>query len=141
MDDLAGLALGAALMNLPWTIIGVMLAGPLFYYEQQCDALVSAFSAQHDVADKEEGLLGDVKNKLFWVERFVPRKFGKVRPGEMDECRVIARKHGIVLDPIWTLSSWEVAQMQARDKPNVVMLHTGGALGLCGLAQRWPEEF
>ena len=63
---------------------------------------------------------------------------------------------------MWTLASWEVAQQLAdqatsqRQRPSlegtgevlaadqderVVVLMTGGGLGLHGLAQRWPDQF
>ena len=58
----------------------------------------------------------------------------------------VAQEHGILLDPIWTLAAWEVAQQlsgQPADEGQVsVMLHTGGsALALQGLSQRFPEIF
>ena len=56
----------------------------------------------------------------------------------------IAQRHGILLDPIWTLSSWEVCEQLAKHEHSsrtVIMLHTGGALGLQGLAQRYPGQF
>lgn len=58
----------------------------------------------------------------------------------------VAQEHGILLDPIWTLAAWEVAQQlsgQLVDEHQVpVMLHTGGAaLALQGLSQRFPDLF
>lgn len=63
----------------------------------------------------------------------------------------IARQHGVLLDPIYTLAAWEAA-LEAAQQPGlaagspaesdrVVMLHTGGASGLHGLAQRFPNSF
>jgi D-cysteine desulfhydrase len=71
--------------------------------------------------------------------------------GEIVDCQRIARQTGILLDPIYTLAGWEVAERKARDfsgdwrrgtaRENwkVVFLHTGGTLGLFGLAQRYPS--
>ena len=42
----AGLALGVALLGLPWKIIGVMLAGKVEYYTQQQQALTEACLAE-----------------------------------------------------------------------------------------------
>lgn len=57
----------------------------------------------------------------------------------------IAQEHGILVDPIYSLAAWEAAsqalQIQQREKSRVVMLHTGGALGLQGVAQRYPDWF
>lgn len=65
-----------------------------------------------------------------------------------------AKRHGILLDPIYSLAAWEVAseaaellqtKFSATDHEGygckVVMLHTGGACGLHGLAQRCPDSF
>lgn len=56
----------------------------------------------------------------------------------------IAQQHGILLDPIYTMASWEKA-CQLLDEPErqgpVIMLHTGGLLGWQGLAQRFPNDF
>ena len=45
-QGLAGLALGVALLGLPWKILGVMLAGNIEYYTQQQQALTEACSAE-----------------------------------------------------------------------------------------------
>lgn len=78
-------------------------------------------------------------------------RFGKVFEGEIVECQRIARQTGILLDPIYTLAGWEVAERKAREFHGeggrgtareirkVVFLHTGGTLGLFGLAQRYPS--
>lgn len=98
--------------------------------------------------------------RLNWVQRAAPRKFGKVLPGEIATCQEIASAHGIVLDPVWTLAAWESAVAAAsppsslhegglevegavpdRQGGDVIMIHTGGTMGLFGLAQRYPQEF
>lgn len=65
----------------------------------------------------------------------------------------VARTHGILLDPIYSLAAWEVAVELAGGRAvegstkalsgsgPVAMLHCGGALGLHGLAQRYPNDF
>jgi 1-aminocyclopropane-1-carboxylate deaminase/D-cysteine desulfhydrase-like pyridoxal-dependent ACC family enzyme len=179
----AGLALGAALLGLPWTVTGVMLAAQPPYYQQQQQALTLAFCEAHGWPDAE-AVQQDTAQRLHWVPRQVPRKFGKVLAGEVAACQSVAQQHGIVLDPIWTLAAWELCCKLAGSTPAetavgshagssssgststvtlqhqqqqrqqcageeaiqqqqevVVMLHTGGMLGLCGLAQRLPDQF
>ena len=64
--------------------------------------------------------------------------------GELARCGELARRHGVPLDPVWTLAAWDEAEAMARRAPagqRVMMLHTGGVGGaLCGLAQRYPDE-
>ena len=100
-------------------------------------------------ADSED-LQAAVAAALQWAERAAPRKFGRVLPGEIARCREVAQRTGIVIDPIWSLAAWEAAEALASEQAaaggggsgrTVVMLHTGGMLGLCGLAQRYPDQF
>ena len=115
----------------------------------------------------EAALQAGVAARLAWVPRAVPRKFGRVLPGEVEACRAVAQRHGVLLDPIWHLAAWEEAcRLAAGGTPAhdrdcdgsgsgssegaaaaaapgelIAMLHTGGTLGLCGLAQRFPDRF
>ena len=150
--------MAATLLDAPWTVTGIMLAGTEAYYWQQAAELCGAIQQQYGVqaadaselpvvgAQQPRGLLSmSVLQRLLplsWMQRQTPRPFGKVLPGEIEHCANVARHHGILLDPIWTLSSWEAAQEATQSGDDrVVMVMTGGALGLHGLAQRWPEDF
>ncbi|KAJ1422695.1 Tryptophan synthase beta subunit-like PLP-dependent enzyme [Sesbania bispinosa] len=57
----------------------------------------------------------------------------------MEVCQQIAQQTGILVDPVYTLAAWETAMLlsskEAEGGPEVVMLHTGGTLGMFGLAQ------
>ena len=57
----------------------------------------------------------------------------------------MARAHGVLLDPVYSLAAWEAAEALAAGGAaggaDVAMLHSGGGLGLHSLAQRFPEEF
>ncbi|XP_025815558.1 putative D-cysteine desulfhydrase 2, mitochondrial isoform X3 [Panicum hallii] len=70
-------------------------------------------------------------------------RFGKVLDGEIAMCRQVAQQTGVLLDPMYTLAAWEQAvDLCRRDsEAKVVMIHTGGTLGLFGLAQRYPPQF
>lgn len=139
-----------------------MLAGAQDYYQQQQRQLVAAFyheyqqrlrsttcgvEAEDAAADWAAGLESEVAARLAWVPRLTPRKFGKVLPGEVAQCQAVAQQHGILLDPMWNLAAWETASQLAKvaeaggGRERVAMIHTGGHLGLCGLAQRWPDQF
>ena len=55
-------------------------------------------------------------------------------------CRDIAQQTGVLTDPIYTLAAWQHwAALQDHDA-TPVLIHTGGALNLMGVAQRWPEQ-
>jgi D-cysteine desulfhydrase len=70
-------------------------------------------------------------------------RFGKVLDGEITMCREIAQQTGILLDPMYTLAAWEQAVKLCcgDNETKVVMIHTGGTLGLFGLAQRYSAQF
>ncbi|KAF8676222.1 hypothetical protein HU200_047093 [Digitaria exilis] len=132
-----GLALGA------WRVTAIMLADTLERYRQQEKSLVSDFEKLYP-----GNFLGMVENDTHgsivqWVERFSPRRFGKVLDGEISMCRQVAQQTGILLDPVYTLAAWEQAvDLCRRDsETKVVMIHTGGTLGLFGLAQRYSPQF
>lgn len=63
--------------------------------------------------------------------------------GEIGLVKVIAQRHGVVLDPVYSLAGWEVAAELAAQEggPLVVYVHSGGGLGLFGMAQRYPDQF
>ncbi|XP_010556352.1 PREDICTED: D-cysteine desulfhydrase 2, mitochondrial [Tarenaya hassleriana] len=140
-----GLGLAAMFFGLPWQIKAVMLADTLDNYKRQVERLASEFTRQflppifHIKLNEVDGGL------VNWIERRHPRKFGKVLEGEMEICRKIAQETGVLVDPVYTLAGWEAAagiavEEEAEDS-TVVMLHTGGTLGVFGLAQRYKSQF
>ncbi|XP_062110511.1 D-cysteine desulfhydrase 2, mitochondrial isoform X1 [Humulus lupulus] len=142
-----GLGLGTICLGLPWEITAVMLADTVEGYQQQEKHLISNFKRHFDLNSIENGL-DDIDNGIVhWVERHNPRKFGNVLKGEIEACQDIAQTTGILLDPIYTLSAWEMAtalsqtQKESKRDTKVVMLHTGGTLGMFGLAQRYRSYF
>lgn len=72
-------------------------------------------------------------------------RFGNVLEGEVEACKQIAQLTGISVDPVYTLAAWEMATLlsdkELKKDTNVVMLHTGGTLGMFGLAQRYKSYF
>lgn len=69
-------------------------------------------------------------------------RFGNILKGEVEICRKIAQETGILLDPVYTLAAWDLAtQLGQEECAKVVMLHTGGTLGMFGLAQRYKSYF
>ncbi|KAF5450182.1 hypothetical protein F2P56_030553 [Juglans regia] len=140
-----GLALGALCLGLPWEVTAVMLADTIDGYKQQERRLVSDFKrcfsfhlTDHSLNEVDSGMVN-------WVQRFHPRKFGNVLEGEVEACQQIAQNTGILVDPVYTLAAWELAaqlsEEEAKGAVKVVMLHTGGTLGIFGLAQRYRSYF
>ncbi|XP_024007196.1 D-cysteine desulfhydrase 2, mitochondrial isoform X2 [Eutrema salsugineum] len=126
------------LHRLPWEINAVMLADTLENYKRHEDRLMAEFTRQF-LASMVCSSLDMIK----WVDRQHPRKFGKVLEGEVEMCRKIAQETGVLVDPMYTLAAWETATELVQDEKSsiVVMLHTGGTLGMFGLAQRYKSCF
>jgi len=64
--------------------------------------------------------------------------------GEVEKCQQIAKQTGILVDPVYTLAAWETAMFLSSnnaEEAEVVLLHTGGTLGMFGLAQRYKNYF
>ncbi|XP_068657271.1 D-cysteine desulfhydrase 2, mitochondrial isoform X2 [Aristolochia californica] len=138
-----GLALGALCLQLSWEVTAVMLADTIEGYKRQEQHLISEFKRLYGLEYLTvNGVAGGI---VQWVQRIYPRKFGNVLEGEVEACQQIARQTGILVDPIYTLAAWEQATLLCQEEVErgvkVVMLHTGGTLGMFGLAQRYKTHF
>ncbi|XP_028796399.1 D-cysteine desulfhydrase 2, mitochondrial-like isoform X2 [Neltuma alba] len=140
-----GLGLAARCLGFPWEVYAVMLADTIDAYREKQERLVSEFKKHFNVQFIDHSANKEDARIVHWVERFRPRKFGKVLEGEMQTCQQVARQTGILVDPVYTLAAWEMATRlcneEAKGGPEVVMLHTGGTLGTFGLAQRYKNYF
>lgn len=139
-----GLGLAAMYLGLPWKITAVMLADTMDTYRQQERRLIAEFKRQFRFLLDSHKLNGANDGIVHWVDRCHPRKFGNVLEGEIEACQQVAQQTGIPLDPVYTLAAWEMATRITcahEDDSNVVILHTGGTLGMFGLAQRYKSYF
>ncbi|OMO81535.1 Tryptophan synthase beta subunit-like PLP-dependent enzymes superfamily [Corchorus olitorius] len=138
-----GLSLGALCLGLPWKVTAVMLADTIDGYRKQERRLIFEFKKQFGFLLDTNKLNGVDDGIVHWVDRCRPRKFGNILEGEIEACQQIAQQTGIPVDPVYTLAAWETATeiTNANGDANVVMLHTGGTLGMFGLAQRYKSYF
>lgn len=140
-----GLAIGALCLGLPWEITALMLADKNDGYRKQEQRLISEFCRCSSLPLIDQVLDGANGGIVCWVERNCPRKFGNVLEGEVEECQQIAQQTGVLVDPVYTLAAWELAtQLSLEEREGgakVLMLHSGGTLGMFGLAQRYKSYF
>ncbi|KAL8534295.1 hypothetical protein ACS0TY_010343 [Phlomoides rotata] len=137
-----GLALGALSLGLPWEVCAVMLADKIDGYKRKEQNLITQFLTSYTSC--AVGLNRCVENAgiVQWLERSSPRRFGKILKGEVEECQKVAQQTGILVDPIYTLAAWDLAaNLSLEEDTKVVMLHTGGTLGMFGIAQRYKSYF
>ncbi|KAJ6431059.1 hypothetical protein OIU84_018537 [Salix udensis] len=139
-----GLGIGAQCLGLPWEVTAVMLADTIDAYRQQEQKLISDFRTRFGF-HLTDHCLNEVDGVVHWVGRCHQRKFGNILEGEIETCQHIAQQTGILVDPVYTLAAWEMATQLSREEmeggAQVVMLHTGGTLGMFGLAQRYKSYF
>ncbi|KAF3334810.1 D-cysteine desulfhydrase 2 [Carex littledalei] len=139
-----GIALGALLLGLPWKVTGVMLADTMEAYKEREKTLITEFKRVYKLDFPAQESYYATEGILNWVERSQPRKFGKVLNGEIERCCKIAQQTAVPLDPIYTLAAWDLAVSLSLDKQmdtKVLMVHTGGTLGMFGLAQMYSSSF
>ncbi|KAM3324320.1 D-cysteine desulfhydrase 2, mitochondrial isoform X3 [Capsicum chacoense] len=137
-----GFGIGAVCLGLPWEVTAVMLADTIDGYQKKEETLISEFRRCFTLQRSEQTLTGSEPGLVHWVERRSPRKFGNILKGEVEICQKIAQETGILIDPVYTLAAWELAsQLGQEECAKVVMLHTGGTLGMFGLAQRYKSYF
>ncbi|CAI8598147.1 unnamed protein product [Vicia faba] len=140
-----GIGLAAIFFGLPWEVHAVMLADKIDGYRKQEKHLIVEFSKHFNVEFLDHDVNKEDARIVHWVERDRPRKFGNILDGEMVVCQQIAQQTGILVDPVYTLAAWEKAMLlsskEDEEGAEVVMLHTGGTLGMFGLAQRYKKYF
>ncbi|KAE9604797.1 hypothetical protein Lal_00011080 [Lupinus albus] len=140
-----GLGVAALCLGLPWEVYAVMLADKIDGYRKQEEHLISEFKNHFNVEFSTHNEHSEDDGIVHWVERGHPRKFGNVLEGEVEACQQIAQQTGVLVDPVYTLAAWETAMLlsnkEAEGGSGVVMLHTGGTLGMFGLAQRYKGYF
>ncbi|XP_059278082.1 D-cysteine desulfhydrase 2, mitochondrial isoform X1 [Lycium ferocissimum] len=137
-----GFGIGAVCLGLPWEVTAIMLADTVDGYQKREESLISEFRRCFTLHFGKQVLTGLEPGLVHWVERSSPRKFGNILKGEVETCQKIARETGILIDPVYTLAAWEMAtQLGQEEYAKVVMLHTGGTLGMFGLAQRYKSYF
>ncbi|WRX16121.1 hypothetical protein QQP08_008608 [Theobroma cacao] len=138
-----GLGLAALCLGLPWKVTAVMLADKIDAYREQERRLIFEFKRQFCFLLDIHKLNGADDGIVHWVDRSCPRRFGNILEGDIEACQQIAQQTGILVDPVYTLAAWEMATQisTAHGDADVVMLHTGGTLGIFGLAQRYKSYF
>lgn len=130
----AGLILGRSMFGLDRA--GVRIAGFNVCNDRDyfleiigslCREVGAAYGAKADVGE------GDIAI----VDGYVGRGYAKSRPEELALVRELARREGLLVDPVYTGKAFygmtrELERDPRRFGERVVFLHTGGAFGLFG---------
>ncbi|MFT7582375.1 MAG: D-cysteine desulfhydrase [Myxococcota bacterium] len=125
---LAGLALGFKALGVATKAVGIAVCDDADYFE----AIVLRIAEE---AAARFGLPTLTRDDFTILEGFQGIGYAKTTPEEMRFLTDVARKDGLVLDPVYTNKALRGLYHTLRDSPgcfgeDVVFVHTGGVFGL-----------
>lgn len=126
----AGLILGAKLHGLRADVAGVNVCDDRAYFVAAISRITDEFTARWPGATVRA-------SDIELVDGHVGLGYAKSRPEELRSLRDLARREGLVLDPVYTGKAWhgmvtELARDPRRFGERIVFVHTGGMFGLFG---------
>lgn len=127
-----GLMVGGALLRRPWRTIGVAVLGEQGYFQDLHTALLADL-ARHAGLDVPPGL-----ESVEVEDRATGGGYGAFSAVDLDEMLEVARRHALVLDPVYMMKTLGglrrlVADGAVAQGSTVVLVLTGGQHGLFGL--------
>ncbi|MFW6147474.1 MAG: D-cysteine desulfhydrase family protein [Thermodesulfobacteriota bacterium] len=131
----AGLILGVRLLGLPARVISINVCDDRDYFIEVigtiCENLVSTYNL--DVVFSRE-------RDIEIIDGYVGRGYALSRPEELSLIHDVARKEGVILDPVYTGKAFlgmitELRGNQHMFGDRIVFIHTGGIFGLFPKAQ------
>lgn len=127
----AGLLLGAALSGWKGKIIGISV-GPKT--EEATERVRKALVSAADILDTSAGAIGHPP--IVVNDRFIGDGYGLPTPEDFEAIKLLARKEGLLLDPVYTgkaMAGMLTLIREAyfgREVGNIVFWHTGGTVVL-----------
>jgi 1-aminocyclopropane-1-carboxylate deaminase/D-cysteine desulfhydrase-like pyridoxal-dependent ACC family enzyme len=127
----AGLALGfAAAGRDDVEVVGVAVCDDRATFDAKVGAIC-------DAAVEAGAVTAAVRARTRWTlaEGYQGDGYGKTTPAELEEIAQVARREGVLLDPVYSGKAWlgllgEVAAGRLGRDDTTVFLHTGGIFGL-----------
>jgi D-cysteine desulfhydrase len=134
----AGLLLGKKLLGLPAEIYGINVGETAEYFQTRILEII-------EKAIKLYRLPVEVKKEeIQIIDGYVGLGYGQSQIQELELIRDVARKEGIILDPVYTGKAMYGLLDQIRKQPkrfgqNVLFLHTGGIFSLFGISKEFSR--
>jgi D-cysteine desulfhydrase len=125
----AGLLLGVKLLKLPWRVVGVNVCDDRDYFVRVIGEIVE------DAIRRWKLDLGFARSEIEIVDGYVGLGYAKSQPSELATLVHVARREGLVLDPVYTGKAFHALMTELRrDRQQfgrrIVFIHTGGVFGL-----------
>jgi D-cysteine desulfhydrase len=132
----AGLALGCAVWGHPEIdVVGVAVCDDRAYFDRRVNEILDQAVGQWYVAH-------EVRGRARWriVEGHQGLGYAQTTPGEMDVLARVARREGLLLDPVYTGRAFLGLMAEARagrlaGPGATVFVHTGGLFGVFAFAR------
>ena len=127
---MAGLLLGARLLNVPARIVCVNVCDDALYFRRAigdvCDAAIADYHLPVHI---------DREKDIEIIDGYVGRGYALSRPEELALICELARTEGVYLDPVYTGKAFYGMVSELRKRPGcfgdtILFLHTGGLFGL-----------
>jgi len=126
----AGLVLGKLMLGLDVRVVGVNVCDDRNYFLRVCGDIGREAIRRYDL-----DVAFDAERDLEIIDGYVGAGYALARPAELKLIAHVARREGLVLDPVYTGKAFfgMVDQLQKNSRAfgaRIVFLHTGGLLGL-----------
>ncbi len=125
----AGLLLGKYIFDLPGQVHGINVCDDKAFFVHKTQSIL-------EKANKRYGLgLKVSKIELSIIDGYVGKGYGLSSQSEIDIIKEVARKEGVILDPVYTGKAMlglvdQVRKGAFKKDENVLFIHTGGVFGL-----------
>ncbi len=124
----AGLILGVKLLGLPWRVVGVNVCDNRDYFVRVIGEICETSIQQYALPVQFS------RDEIEIVDGYVGLGYAKSRPEELALLRDVARKEGLILDPVYTgkamFGLWSELKRGTALGKQLVFFHTGGIFGL-----------
>lgn len=130
----AGLLMGAKLLGLSLQVYGINVGDTAEYFQERIWSIVQEAIRRYSLPITVE------KKEVRMIEGYVGLGYGQSRVQELEFIRDVARKEGIVLDPVYTgKAMYGLLDQIKKDRKlfggPVLFFHTGGVFSLFGLSK------
>ncbi len=136
----AGLTAGAALYGLNCSVIGIAVCDDAAYFRHKVLADLRDCAALYDLPIEVERLPIEVE------DGYVGPGYGRAGPEVFATIRWLARREGLVLDPVYSGKAFhalieEIRRGRFAGVNDVIFVHTGGLFGLFAQADQAIKSF
>lgn len=128
---LVGLALGIALADVPWRVVGIPVCENRAFFQPRAEDILR----QALVLLKRPEMFDKARTVFDLCDGYVGRGYGQSTETELRLIATVAKTSGLLLDPVYTAKAFAGLLGELRKDsdvfgPRVVFIHTGGLFGL-----------